>query len=55
VGDERVLVTKPPKYGGKTVSPKERLAFFSAVMQHEFFHELYWSNPEFKLEESSHQ
>jgi hypothetical protein len=55
VGDERVLVTKPPKYGGKPVSTEERLAFFSAVMQHEFFHELYWLYPEFKLEDSSHQ
>ena len=55
VGDERVLVTKPPKYGGKTVSPEERLAFFSQVMQHEFFHELFWLYPEFKLEDRGHQ
>jgi hypothetical protein len=55
VGDERVLATKPPKYGGKPVIPEERVAFFSAVMQHEFFHELYWLYPEFKLEDSSHQ
>ncbi len=55
VGDERVLVTKPPKYRGGPVSPEERLAFFSDVMQHEFFHHLYWIYPEFKLEERSHQ
>lgn len=54
-GDERVLVAKPPKYGGKPVTPEERIAFFSAVMQHEFFHHLYCSYPEFKLEERSHQ
>lgn len=55
IGDERVLVTKPPKYLGKTVSSEERFAFFSQVMQHEFFHELYWLYPQFRLEQTSHQ
>lgn len=50
-----MLVTKPPKYLGKTVSPEERFAFFSQVMQHEFFHELYWLYPQFRLEQASHQ
>lgn len=54
-GDERVLVTKPPRYGGKPVTAEERVAFFSAVMQHEFFHHLYRSYPEFNLEARDHQ
>ncbi len=55
VGDERVLVTKPPKYGGKPVAREERVAFFSAVMQHEFFHQVFWLYPQFQLEASGHQ
>lgn len=54
VGDDRVLVTKPPKYGGKAVTREERIAFFSAVMQHEFFHHLYKIYPEFRLEAPGH-
>jgi hypothetical protein len=54
-GDDRVLVTKPPKYGGKPVTPEERIAFFSAVMQHEFFHHFYRTYPELNLEARSHQ
>ena len=55
VGDDRVLLTKPPKYGGEPVTPEERIAFFSAVMQHEFFHHLFAAYPEFNLEASDHQ
>jgi len=55
LGDERVLLTKPPKYGGQPVTHEERIAFFSQVMQHEFFHELFWLYPEFQLEATSHQ
>jgi hypothetical protein len=55
VGDDRVLLTKPPKYGGRAVTHEERVAFFSQVMQHEFFHELFWLYPEFQLEARGHQ
>lgn len=55
LGDERVLVTRAPKYRGGMVTREERFAFFSSVMQHEFFHELFWLYPEFKLEARGHQ
>lgn len=54
-GDDLALIRKSRRERGAPYSPEERLVYFGQVMQHEFFHHLFRSYPEFKLEAKSHQ
>ena len=53
--DDRWLVRKPPHIGTGEYSGVEFNAYLPQWLQHEFFHHLFRSYPEFGLEESSHQ
>lgn len=53
--DDRWLVRKPPHIGSGPYSKVEREAYLPQWLQHEFFHHLFRTYPEFGLEASSHQ
>jgi hypothetical protein len=48
--DDRWLVRKPPHLGHGDMHPLERRAYLPQWLQHEFFHHLYRTYPEFGLE-----
>jgi hypothetical protein len=53
--DDRWLVRKPPHIGSGSYSQVEREAYLPQWLQHEFFHHLFRTYPEFGLEATSHQ
>jgi len=53
--DDRWLLRKPPHLGSGPYSKVERRAYLPQWLQHEFFHHLFRTYPEFELEASSHQ
>jgi hypothetical protein len=53
--DDRWLVRKPAHLGEGEYSPIERAAYLPQWLQHEFYHHLYRTYPEFGLEDESHQ
>jgi len=53
--DDRWLVRKPPHLGTGSYSFVERSVYLPQWLQHEFFHHLFRTYPEFGLEASSHQ
>ena len=53
--DDRWLVRKPPHIGSGNYSDVERRAYLPQWLQHEFFHHLFRTYPEFGLEQTSHQ
>lgn len=54
--DDLWLLRKPSPYAGRTpYTESERRAYLPQWFQHEFFHHLYRTYPEFKLEAASHQ
>ncbi|MGE3173430.1 MAG: hypothetical protein AB7O97_12465 [Planctomycetota bacterium] len=53
--DDRWLWRKPPHLGQGVYSELERRVYLPQWLQHEFFHFLFGSNPEFELERTSHQ
>ena len=53
--DDRWLVRKPPHIGTGEYSRIERKAYLPQWLQHEFFHHLFRTYPEFGLEQNSHQ
>lgn len=54
--DDLWLLRKPSPYAGRTLyTEAERRAYMPQWFQHEFFHHLYRSYPEFKLEAKDHQ
>lgn len=53
--DDRWLVRSPPHLGDAPLTPEERRVFLPQWFQHEFFHHLYRTYPELKLETVSHQ
>jgi uncharacterized protein (TIGR02246 family) len=54
--DDLWLIRKPAPFVGKRpYSLEERWAYLPAWFQHEFFHHLFRSYPEFQLEEKDHQ
>ena len=53
--DDRRLVRVPPHMGFGPMDEGERRAYLPQWFQHEFFHHLYRTYPNLKLEESSHQ
>lgn len=55
VADDRSLVRKPPHIGAGQYSSIERAVYLPQWLQHEFYHHLYKTYPEFLLEEKSHQ
>ncbi len=55
IADDRWLVRKPPHLGEGPYSDVERGVYLPQWLQHEFFHHLFRTYPEFGLEASSHQ
>jgi len=53
--DDRWLVRKPPHLGQGQYSPVERKTYLPQWLQHEFFHHLFRTYPEFGLEATPHQ
>lgn len=53
--DDRWLVRKPPHLGSGPYTQVERRAYLPQWLQHEFFHHLYRTYPEFGLEDTPHQ
>jgi hypothetical protein len=53
--DDRWLVRKPPHIGSGPYSKIEREAYLPQWLQHEFFHHLFRTYPEFGLEATPHQ
>jgi hypothetical protein len=53
--DDRWLVRKPPHIGKGEYSRVERKTYLPQWLQHEFFHHLFRTYPEFGLEATSHQ
>lgn len=53
--DDLWLVRKPPHLGQGVYSDLERRAYLPQWLQHEFFHHLFRTWPEFELEKTSHQ
>jgi hypothetical protein len=53
--DDRWLLRKPPHLGLGAYTEAERRAYLPQWLQHEFFHHLFRSYPEFELERSGHQ
>ena len=53
--DDRWLVRKPPHLGSGPYSDVEREAYLPQWLQHEFFHYLFRTYPEFGLEDTPHQ
>ena len=53
--DDRWLVRKPPHLGSGPYSALERRVYLPQWLQHEFFHHLYRTWPEFGLEDAGHQ
>ncbi len=53
--DDRWLVRKPPHLGSGTYSDVERRLYLPQWLQHEFFHHLFRTYPEFGLEATPHQ
>jgi len=53
--DDRWLVRKPPHIGTGPYTGLERRAYLPQWLQHEFFHHLFRTYPEFGLEDTSHQ
>lgn len=53
--DDRWLVRKPPHIGTGVYTHLERRAYLPQWLQHEFFHHLFRTWPEFGLEATSHQ
>jgi len=52
--DDRWLVRKPPHIGSGDYSAVERRAYLPQWLQHEFFHHLFRTYPEFGLENTPH-
>jgi hypothetical protein len=55
LADDRWLVRKPPHIGTGPYTELERRAYLPQWLQHEFFHHLFRTFPEFGLELTSHQ
>jgi len=55
ISDDRWLVRKPPHLGNGEYSKLERAVYLPQWLQHEFFHHLYRTWPEYKLEATGHQ
>ncbi len=55
ISDDRWLVKKPPHLGKGLMTDIERNAYLPQWFQHEFFHHLFRSYPEFGLEAKDHQ
>jgi hypothetical protein len=53
--DDRWLVRKPPHLGSGPYSDVERRVYLPQWLQHEFYHHLFRTYPEFGLEQTSHQ
>ncbi|MFT5049387.1 MAG: hypothetical protein ACI8QZ_000780 [Chlamydiales bacterium] len=53
--DDRWLVRKPPHIGTGEYTGLERRAYLPQWLQHEFFHHLFRTYPEFNLEQTPHQ
>ncbi|MHC5024434.1 MAG: right-handed parallel beta-helix repeat-containing protein, partial [Planctomycetota bacterium] len=53
--DDRWLVRKPAPLGQGEYSPVERSVYLPQWLQHEFYHHLYRTYPEFGLEDEGHQ
>ncbi len=53
--DDRWLLRKPPHLGAGPYTAIERRAYLPQWLQHEFFHHLFRTWPEFELEEEGHQ
>jgi hypothetical protein len=53
--DDRWLLRKPPHLGSGDYSVVERKAYLPQWLQHEFFHHLFRTYPEFGLEATPHQ
>ncbi len=53
--DDRWLVRKPPHIGSGPYTTIERDAYLPQWLQHEFFHHLFRTYPEFGLEDTPHQ
>ena len=53
--DDRWIVRKPPHLGSGEYSDIERSAYLPQWLQHEFFHHLFRTYPEFGLETTPHQ
>lgn len=53
--DDRWLVRKPPHLGDGPYSDVERNAYLPQWLQHELFHHLFRTYPEFGLEQTPHQ
>jgi hypothetical protein len=53
--DDRWLVRKPPHLGSGEMARVERRAYLPQWLQHEFFHHLFRTYPEFGLEATPHQ
>jgi len=55
ISDDLWLVRKPPHLGKGNYTEIERRAYLPHWLQHEFFHHLYRTWPEFDLEKKGHQ
>ncbi|MEO0323501.1 MAG: hypothetical protein AAF447_11135, partial [Myxococcota bacterium] len=55
IGDDLWLLRKPAHLGTGDYSDVERRVYLPQWLQHEFFHHLYRTYPEFGLEETGHQ
>ncbi len=53
--DDRWIVRKPPHLGSGEYSDVERSVYLPQWLQHEFFHHLFSTYPEFALEATPHQ
>jgi len=53
--DDRWLIRKPPHIGTGPMTQVERRAYLPQWLQHEFFHHLFRTYPEFGLETTPHQ
>ena len=53
--DDRWLVRKPPHLGSGDYARVERMTYLPQWLQHEFFHHLFRTYPEFGLEATPHQ
>jgi hypothetical protein len=53
--DDLWLIRNPPHLGSGRFTEAERRAWLPQWLQHEFFHHLYRTYPEFRLESTSHQ
>jgi hypothetical protein len=53
--DDRWIVRKPPHLGQGPYTEEERRAYLPQWFQHEFFHHLYRTYPELRLEVTDHQ